>query len=265
MGDFWRDKVVVITGASSGIGRDLALLVASRGARVALVARRRELLAEVEEGCVAAGGQAMALAADVTDAAAMVAVRDQVFRRWEFADVVVANAGLGGLNPGDGFSLELHRRFLDVNCMGLANTLVPFIPSMIERRRGHLVGVSSLAAFRGLPAAASYSSTKAQQAVFLESLRVDLRKHGIAVTSIHPGFVDTPMTQHDEFRMPFRIPVRRSSILVARAIERRRRVYMYPWPMRILTAVNRALPGWLYDRLMPRLSGQAEKVVAKTF
>ncbi|MBM4396773.1 MAG: SDR family NAD(P)-dependent oxidoreductase [Deltaproteobacteria bacterium] len=265
MGDFWRGRAVVITGASSGIGKDLGLLLASRGARVALVARRRELLAEVEAGCVAAGGEAVSFAADVADARAMEAVRDEVLGRWGFADVVVANAGVGGLNPGATFSLDLHRRFVEVNCMGLANTLVPFIPSMVARRAGRLVGVSSLAAFRGLPAAASYSSTKAQQGVFLESLRVDLRQAGVAVTSIHPGFVETPMTDHDEFRMPFKIPVRRSSVLIARAIERRRRAYLYPWPMKLLTYLNRSLPGWLYDRLIPRLSGQSGHVSARAF
>jgi short-subunit dehydrogenase len=263
--DFWQGKTVLVTGASSGIGKDLALLLASRGARLVLVARREAVLEEVRASCEAAGADVLVCAADVADTAAMERVRDQALARFGFVDVVVANAGIGGLNPGDAFDLAVHRQFLEVNCMGLANTLVPFVPSMKARRGGHLVGVSSLAAFRGLPKAASYSSTKAQQGVFLESLRVDLRPHGIAVTSIHPGFVETPMTQHDEFKMPFKMDVRRSSVIVARAIERRRRVFLYPWPMRILTWINRHLPGWLYDRAVPRLAGQKGDARARAF
>jgi len=265
MRDFYQGKVVVITGASSGIGADLALLLASYGARLALVARRTDKLAELREQCAAAGAEVLVHGADVADEAAMLALRDAVLARWGHADIVIANAGVGGLNPADRFSLSVHRKIVETNCIGLANTLIPFVPSMMERHQGQLVGVSSLAAFRGLPKAASYSSTKSQQAVFLESLRVDLRPHGIAVSSIHPGFVVTPMTQHDEFKMPFLVPVRKSSLLVARAIRRRRPVYLYPWPMRLLTWLNRHLPPWLYDRLMPKLGGYKEKVEARVF
>lgn len=265
METFYRGKVVVITGASSGIGADLASLLASWGARLALVARRKEKLEALRAECEGLGAEAVIFGADVADEAAMLAMRDAVLERFGHADIVIGNAGVGGLNPATDFSLEVHRRIVETNCVGLANTLIPFVPSMIARGQGQLVGVSSLAAFRGLPNAASYSSTKAQQAVFLESLRVDLRRHGIAVSSIHPGFVETPMTQHDEFRMPFMVPVRRSSLLVARAIARRRAVYLYPWPMRLLTWVNRHLPRFVYDRLIPRLSGQKSKVEARIF
>jgi short-subunit dehydrogenase len=159
MSDFWRGKAVLITGASSGIGKDLALLLAGRGARLVLVARRAAVLEEVRQACEAAGAEVLVAAADVADGVAMERVRNAALERFGFVDVVVANAGVGGLNPGDSFDLAIHKRFLDVNCLGLANTLIPFVPSMIARRAGHLVGVSSLAAFRGLPKAASYSST----------------------------------------------------------------------------------------------------------
>jgi short-subunit dehydrogenase len=256
MKDYYRGKVVVITGASSGIGRDFALLISEWGAKVALVARRKELLEELRAECEGLGGEARVFAGDVSDRVAMEAMRDEVHATWGHADIVIANAGVGGLNPADRFDLDIHRRTVEINLIGLANTLMPFVPRMLERKSGHLVGVSSLAGFRGLPNAASYSSTKASQGVFMESLRVDLRKHGIACTSIHPGFVETPMTDHDEFRMPFKIGVRESSILIARALKRKKRVYLYPWQMKILTWINRGLPGPIYDRLVPRLTGQ---------
>ena len=255
MKEFYAGKVVVITGASSGIGRDLAVLLASYGSRVALVARRAAMLEEVKNECEREGGEALVFVGDVTDAAAMAHVCDEVFSKWGFADIVIANAGVGGLNPADNFSLDVHRKVVEINCIGIANTLMPFVQSMVERRAGRLVGVSSLAAFRGLPNAASYSSTKSMQMVFLESLRVDLRKHGIAVSSIHPGFVESPMTEHDEFPMPFMMKTRASSLLIAKAIMKRKALYMYPWQMRVVTFFNKRLPRCIYDRLVPRVSG----------
>ncbi len=258
MKEFYRGKVVLITGASSGIGADLALLLAEYGSKLALTSRRTELLEEVRTQCEAAGAEVSVLPADVTDRSRMEEIRDLLVEKWGQVDIVVANAGVGGLNPADQFDLDIHRRTVDINVMGLAYSLVPFIPHMVQRRSGHLVGVSSLAAFRGLPNAASYSSTKAQQGTFLESLRVDLRKHNVAVSCIHPGFVQTPMTDHDDFKMPFMVPVRKSSILIAKAIYRRKSRYLYPWPMRILTWFNRIMPDWLYDRLLPKLTGQKD-------
>jgi short-subunit dehydrogenase len=265
MNHFFHDKVVVITGASSGMGRDLAVLLASWGSKVALVARRQSLLDEVSAECEGAGGATLPFVGDVTDEDAMHRVRDEVFAKWGFADIVIANAGVGGLNPADNFSLEVHRKVVEINCIGLANTLMPFVPSMVERKRGHLVGISSLAAFRGLPNAASYSSSKAAQMVFLESMRVDLRKHHVAVTCIHPGFIESPMTDHDEFRMPFKMNTRESSMLIAKAIKGRKASYLYPWPMRIATSINKHLPRFLYDTLVPRLSGQKEKIEPRIF
>ncbi|MBN1945136.1 MAG: SDR family NAD(P)-dependent oxidoreductase [Bradymonadales bacterium] len=258
MQDYFRDKTLLITGASTGIGRDLALLLASYRTRLALVARRAPLLEELQAACTEAGAEVKIFPADVTDEGAMLAIRDQLLADWSLVDIVVANAGVGGLNPADKFSAEINRKTMEINFFGMINTLAPFIPSMVERRQGQLVGVSSLAAFRGLPNAASYSSSKAAQARLLESWRVDLRRHGVSVSCIHPGFIETPMTQHDRFRMPFMVPVRKSSLLIAKAIRKRRSVYLYPWPMRILTFLNRILPNFIYDRLVPRLTGQRE-------
>ncbi|MBU1069741.1 SDR family NAD(P)-dependent oxidoreductase [Myxococcota bacterium] len=266
LAEHYRGKRIVITGASSGIGKDLALLFSAWGAHLALTARRRELLDEVKveaetaEGC----GEVLVTAADVRDSAAMQAMADDVLARWGHVDLVIGNAGIGGLNPATCFDLEIHRRTLEINCLGLANTLVPYIPSMLARREGHLVGVSSLAAFRGRPRAASYSSAKAQQGVFLESLRMDLRPHGIAVSAIHPGFVVTPMTEHTDFNMPFMVDVRKSSLLIARALKRRAPRYLYPWQMRWLVRAEGLLPCRVYDWLLPRVSGQREDLKPRT-
>ena len=262
---FYQGKVVLLSGASSGIGEDLAELLASYGARLVLVARRAERLSALAERCRLAGADVLVCAADVTDRDRMTEVAREAQSRFGFVDIAIANAGVGGLNPAPCFDVAMHEQTFAVNVLGMVYTLQPFIGPMVAARRGQLVGVSSLAAFRGLPNAASYASSKAAQARLLESWRVDLRPHGVAVTCIHPGFVRSPMTAHDEFTMPFMVETRRSSLAIARAIRRRQAVLLYPWPMRLLTLVNRLLPPWLFDRLMPRISGQRAEVRPRLF
>ena len=260
---FFKGKTAIITGASSGIGKDLALLWAEWGCNLGLVARRKDLLEETANECRNKGMDVIALAGDVTDRASMESIRENALKHWGFVDIVVANAGVGGLNPAPYFDLDIHRKTIEINCIGLANTLIPFIPSMIEKRKGILVGISSLSGFRGLPNAASYSSSKAMQGIFMESLRVDLRPYGVHAFAIHPGFIETPMTRHKDFKMPFMVPVRRSSVLISRAIVKHKNIYLYPWPMKVLTWINKLLPRWLYDRILPRFSGQKKDIRPK--
>ena len=265
MKSFFQGKTVLITGATSGIGRDLALYLANLGSNLILVGRREQLLEEVKGLCQAAGVQVMLGICDVVNRTEMELLRDRALAQFGLVDIVIANAGVGGLNPADNFSCEVHQKTMEINILGLINTLVPYIPSMIEKRTGHLVGVSSLAAFRGLPNAASYSSSKAAQATILESFRVDLRKYNIAVSSIHPGFVETAMTNHQEFKMPFKISARHSTKLILNALMKKKPVFLYPWQMRLLTYVNRLLPICIYDRLVPRLTGQRPKIAPRIF
>ena len=176
---YFDGKVTVITGAASGIGKDMAELLASWGAKLALTDLQAAPLEQTAEACRQAGAEVLAVAADVSDRDAMAAMAADVLSRWGRGDIVIANAGMGGLNPGYDFDPELHDRFVAVNVNGLAYTLAPYIPGMVERGAGHLAVVASLAGFRGLPGAASYSSTKAAQATFMESLRVDLRPRAL--------------------------------------------------------------------------------------
>lgn len=263
--EHFAGKCVVITGASSGMGWDLALLLASYGAKLGLCARRLGKLEELKPACEELGSPDVQIfEADVVDREAMIAMRDALFAKWGFVDIVVANAGIGGLNPGPHFDMDLNERTMKVNFFGLANTLIPYVPSMIDKATGQLVTISSLSAFRGLPNAGSYCSAKAAQARLSESLRVDLRPKGIDVTCIHPGFIESPMTDHDEFTMPFMVPVRKSSELIAWAIARRKAVYLYPWQMRMLTYLNRMLPPFLFDRIVPAVSGQKKDLKPKS-
>jgi short-subunit dehydrogenase len=248
----WSDRVVLITGASSGIGRALAVAWARKGARVALLARRAEALEEVANAVEAAGGRAFAVAADVRKSEAVRAAVELVEREWGRVDVLVANAGVGEVTRAHEFPVEKAREVFETNVLGAMNAVAAVLPGMLARRAGHLVAVSSLAAYRGLPGSGAYCASKAALSTFFESLRVELRGRGVAVTTIHPGFVRTPMTAGRDQPMPFIVEAERAAELMLRAVEARRRTYAFPWQLAWIARLSRHLPGALHDRLLAR-------------
>jgi short-subunit dehydrogenase len=241
---------VFITGASSGIGAALARHYAARGATLGLVARRAEALAAVAETLSPA---CACYAADVTDAAAMHAAAQDFIARHGLPDVVIANAGISvGTSPEDGDDIAVLARVLATNVVGLAATFQPFVAPMRAARSGTLVGVASVAGFRGLPGAAAYSSSKAGAITWLESLRTELHGSGVRVVTLCPGYVDTPMTRVNRYRMPFLLPADEAARRFARVIDRGRRFAVVPWPMWLASLVLRALPRPLYERAFAR-------------
>ena len=135
-------------------------------------------------------------------------------------DILIANAGLGGVNPGDSFSEEINRKMMSVNFFGTTGIISLILPQMIERKNGHIVGVASLAGLRGMPQAASYSASKAAQITFFESLRLDVKQYGIRVLTVFPGFIATKMTNHDEFKMPFMISPQKTAEKIISSIKK---------------------------------------------
>jgi short-subunit dehydrogenase len=168
-------------------------------------------------------------------------------------DLVIANAGLSvGTHGDDRVDLAKLRRLLDVNVIGLAATLAAFAPAMRAARKGTLCGIASVAGFRGLAGAGAYSASKSAAIKWLEALRVELAGSGISVVTVCPGYVDTPMTRVNRYRMPFLLTADEAAKRIARAIRARRRLAVIPWQMALGSVVLRVLPGWLYDRLMAR-------------
>ncbi len=255
-----QGPVVLLSGASSGIGAALAIeLARSLKARVALLARRQEVLDGVAAQVEAAGGSALVCPCDVIDEAAVFKAASQCEVRFGPIDIAIANAGVGLPMPGHKATAERMRFVMDVNYGGAANVFAAVIPSMVERQAGHIVGVSSIAGFRGLPASGPYSASKAALTTLLESLRLDLGRRGIAVTAVHPGFVKTPMTDKNNFPMPFMVPVDKAARIIVRGIVAKKRDVNFPWPMVTLIKLLRALPNWLYDALLGRQSGWVKK------
>jgi len=245
----WKGKVVLITGASSGIGRALALALGKRGARVGLTARRGEELLRLGDEIERAGGEALAMPADVRDPEAINAVARSVQERWGRVDVLIANAGMSSTAAGTKLNAGEVGDVISINVLGVVNSVAAVLPGMLERGAGHLVAISSLSAYRGMPKSGAYSASKAAVSTLFESLRVDLRKSGIDVTTIHPGFIRTPMTAGRKKKLPFLLEPEDAACRIIRAIERRARTYAFPWQLAALVRVIRHIPGAVYDRL----------------
>lgn len=239
---------VIITGASSGIGEALAVYYARQGATLGLVARRRASLDDLNQRL---GGQHACYALDVTDAPALHEAAVDFMARFGAPDIVIANAGVsaGTLTECEE-DLAAFRRVMDVNVFGMAATFAPFIPA-IKAAGGQrrLVGIASVAGIRGLPGAEAYSASKAAAITYLESLRLEMRPCGIRVVTIAPGYIETPMTAVNPYKMPFLLPAEQAAERFAATIRRGTSYAVIPWQMGLVAKLLRLLPNWLYDRL----------------
>lgn len=250
----WSQKVVLITGASSGIGRGLAAALGRRGAVLGLLARRLEVLTEVAQDVVAAGGRALALCADVRNARAVQDAAERLRREYGRIDVLIANAGVGATASATDLRPDELARIFEINMLGAAYSALAVIPGMVERGSGHLVAVSSLAAYRGLPKSGAYCASKAALSAFFESLRLDLHGTGLDVTIIHPGFIKTPLTAGRHARMPFLLELDEGVQQILRAIEARRAAFAFPWQLASVVRAGMLMPISLYDRVVRRSS-----------
>jgi len=239
---------VFITGASSGIGEALAVYYAAQGATLGLAARRAGRLDRLNQRL---GGGHACYALDVSDAPAMHAAATDFIGRFGAPDIIIASAGVsaGTLTEYEA-DLEVFRRVMEINVFGLAATFAPFIPALKAAGGApRLVGIASVAGIRGLPGAEAYSASKAAAIAYLESLRLEMRPYGIKVVTIAPGYIETPMTALNPYKMPFLMPPHQAAERFAAAIARGTSYTVIPWQMGIVAKVLRALPNWLYDRL----------------
>ena len=243
--------VTVVTGASSGIGRSLAFRLARAGDPVAVMARRSEALDTLVADIEAAGGRALAVPCDVTDREAVHRALSVVERELGPVDRLVANAGGGEPTDSAHLSAAHVADIVALNLMGTVYCIEAVLPGMVQRQRGHLVAVSSLAAYRGLPGGGAYSAAKGALTNLMESLRVDLRSQGIDVTLLLPGFVRTrPGPRKAKRNKPFRLELEDATRRMERAIRSRRRRYAFPTSLAIVARLSTLLPAALVDRLL---------------
>lgn len=257
---------VFITGASSGLGAALAREFAARGAWVGLLARREPALSALVASLPNAARHCI-YSVDVNDHAALAAAAADFLRQAGGIDIVIANAGIsyGTLTerPED---LAVFDAIIRTNLTATVATFAPFIEAMKTQvstgkgkgqREPKLVGIASVAGIRGLPGAGAYSASKAAVISYCESLRVELRRHQIRVVTIVPGYIDTPMTQVNTYRMPFLLSAARFARRAADVMVAGRSYAVIPWQMRGVSWLLRLLPNWLYDRVMARAPHKA--------
>jgi short-subunit dehydrogenase len=250
---FWKNKVVFLTGASSGIGEALALAMAERGAALGLLARREELLKELAGKCERFGVEAKYYAVDVTDAQAVAVAAESLRKEFGRIDVLIANAGIGGNNAETrNLNAEAVAKVININLLGAVNAVAAVLPSMLENKSGQLVAISSLAGIRGLPKSAAYSASKAGMTAFFESVRLDVQNEGVAVTIIQPGFIKTPLTSGRASKMPFLMELEDSIPHFLNAIEQRKKFAAFPWQLASFVRLAKIFPVWLYDRIAGR-------------
>lgn len=239
---------VILTGACGGLGQALAAELIAGGARVALVGLQPDVLHRL---AAAAPERCAVYTPDVADAAAMQAMATDWMPRHGTPDLVIANAGVaGGFDPAEAGDLPVLRRMLEINLLGVATTFQPFLGPMRTARRGSLVGVASIAGWRGLPGNAAYCASKGGLLRYLESLRADLRGTGLHVCTVSPGYLRTPLTAGNRFRMPGLMEAQDAArLLLARAARGQEHVVL---PRRIgwLSRALALLPARWHDRLL---------------
>ncbi len=244
-------KTALITGASSGLGRGLAIYFAGKGVKVFAAARRKEQLDELErEG---PDGLIVPQVLDVSDSDATFAAVQKLDEKCGGLDLVIANAGVGVPTNVKKVDWPKMRGLFDVNMQGAAATLMGAVPGMIDRKSGHLVGVSSLVSFSPLPATAAYCASKAFLAMFCESLRLDLSPLGVQVTTLHPGFVKSEMTAKNKFPMPFLLETDDAVKRMGKAIERGDAQFSFPWQLSAAVKTLGSLPRPLFTAAARKL------------
>jgi short-subunit dehydrogenase len=239
----FAEKVVFITGGSSGIGWALAREFARQRARIGVLARREERLRQLCEAIRAEGGTAEYAVADAADRSAIHAAIRSLSERLGRCDVMIANAGVGQSNTATDLNVTGAELVIRTNLLGPMYAFEAVLPDMLARGSGQLVGISSVAAFKGIPTAAAYCASKSGLSAYLESIRISLRSQDIAVTTICPGFVRTEMTEKNP-KMLWVLDADAAASKIAGAIARRAKVYSFPRRMRWLMALMRWMPDW---------------------
>lgn len=242
---------VMLTGAAHGIGRATAVELARRGYPLGLVDRDAVPLDELAAVLRGSGAQVATAVVDVSDPAALAAAVAAIEAALGPIEVLLACAGVGSLTIAPNLDTDALRQILEVNVVGVAQSIDAVLPGMIARGRGHLIGVASMAGYRGFPWMISYSASKAALIVYLEALRPGLARRGVSITTVCPGFVRTRMCADIPYQQPVKmIEPEHAALRLVQAVERRPRNCVFPWNMKIGLAILKYMPDFAFDALM---------------
>ncbi|MEE9432480.1 MAG: SDR family NAD(P)-dependent oxidoreductase [Melioribacteraceae bacterium] len=246
----FKNKVVLITGASTGIGKELVVTLSKTNCKIILVARRVELLENlISEISNESNAEFLTLKCDVSKKEEVAEAYVQSINKFGRIDVAILNAGFGEKMKVEEYNSELAETTFGANVFGIVYWVEQLIPEFIKRRRGYIIGISSLADSRGFSGSGFYCASKAAASIYLEGLRVELIEHNIKVITVKPGFVKTPMTDKNDYAMPLIMETDKAVDIILKGIEKEKRIIQFPFPIVLGIKIISLLPNWLYEFL----------------
>lgn len=240
------DKIVLLTGASTGIGRELVKKLVIEGSKIAILARRKELLDSLLDE-IDGNSRIISYKCDVRNFSEVKTVYQQIKKDLGEVDIAILNSGISYRISESAFEIEKAREIFDTNFFGVVNFIQLLKDDFIKRKSGVIVGVSSLADSRGFPSSGFYCASKAALTIFLESLRIELKKNNISVITVRPGFVRTPMTDKNEFYMPFLMEPDKAAEIIINGIKKNKRVIQFPFLLTLMVRMLRILPNGIFE------------------
>jgi len=247
-----NNKVILLTGASSGIGYSLAKSLPKENCSVALLSRRKNLLDDLVSELKNQGYKVLAYKCDVGNVEEVRNSFEQVRKDFGKIDVAILNAGASSRTDVSKYSSSTATEIFEANTFGIINCVEQLLPDFMQRREGVIVGVSSLAESRGFPKSGFYNASKAAATLLLESLRIELKPYNVKVIIVKPGFVKTPMTDKNEFHMPFLMNVDKAAKIILDGIKKEKRIIQFPLTTVIGSKLVKFMPDWLFDFLMSK-------------
>ena len=244
------NKVVLLTGASSGIGYSIAKLLPKEKCSLILISRRKDKLDQLTSELKINGDKVKTYACDVGDIDEVQKVFKQVKNDFSRIDIAILNAGTSHRNDINKYSSEFARDIFGANTFGIINCVEQLLPDLLKRKEGMIVGVSSMADIRGFPKSGFYNASKSAASLMLESLRIELKPFNIKVITVKPGFVRTPMTDKNEFHMPFLMEADKAAMIIIEGIKKEKSIIQFPLPIVIGSKIIKLMPNWLFDYLM---------------
>ena len=248
----FKNKVVVLTGASSGIGYHLAKLLPKENCSLALIARRKNILDQLVNELNTPNLHIKAYQCDVVKQAEVQNTFNEIKNDFGKIDIAILNAGVSSRKDITNFSSETAEKIFNVNTLSIVYCFEQLLPEFIERKDGMIVGVSSLAEARGFPRSGFYNASKSAASLLFESLRVELKSFNVKVLTVKPGFVKTPMTDKNEFYMPFLMDVEKAAKIILNGIKKEKKIIQFPLPTVIGSKVLKFMPNFLFDFLMSK-------------
>jgi len=245
-------KVVVLTGASSGIGYSLAKLLPKENCFLAILSRRKNLLDNLVNELNNNGRRIKAYKCDVGKIDEVKLTFDQIKKDFGKIDIAILNAGISARGSIKDHSAIQAKEIFGTNILGIVNCIEKLLPGFMARKDGMIIGVTSLADSRGFPKSGFYNASKSAASLLLESLRIELKPYNVKVITVKPGFVKTPMTDKNEFHMPFMMDVDKAVKIIINGIKKEKKIIQFPLPTVIGARMFKYMPDWLFDKLMAK-------------